>query len=165
MSELKGLIKTATELVGEEKELPSELYSQLHTVFDHCLNNSTCPCESGKNFGDCCKLDFLMIQRYKRNFKRKKLEQVKEVKKEIEDDLKGVEWICKVGLKDGVPVVIPADTTKAANPLKAASVLMVAAMELQQEGMRFMALQTAHTVVNQSRRQPVSSKPLPRINP
>jgi len=94
-----------------EEGITEEEFAQLEKGYGSAINESPCPCESGKKFIDCCKPTWNAALRSKNTTEKNEKEEVKQTKrdgKRVRADQP--QWILKVGIEvDGGLTIVPLD--------------------------------------------------------
>jgi len=130
---LKDLL---TRAIGEE--ITEQEVKDLDIAFGKAINNQPCPCESGNQFNECCKMSWNLFLRMKNKLKQEKLEENKtdrKVNEAVKKNEKGIQWLIKVGItKDQSPVLTLFDGVKM-SPIEAAKILLNAYHHMTVESM------------------------------
>jgi hypothetical protein len=147
------LVDDCIHLIERSEPIHTSVFLRLKTIFSKAMNNSTCPCESGKNYANCCKVDWTIIQRSVSSFKTEQKEEVKEEAKAGLVDR--VNWICKCGIhKDtGAPVVMPVDDGRKMHSFGVANLLLDSYNHVNNQTM----VETIHIVIQQKLEQMMKS--------
>ena len=106
-----SLGKCLADVLGGEP-LNAEELAWLDRLFGKAINSEFCPCGSGQKFSDCCKMIVRGLERQTAPKAEKK--KLSEKLAEKKDD--GVKWLVKIGIKDGIPQMEPANAEGDAPP-------------------------------------------------
>jgi hypothetical protein len=107
--------------------MDEEALNLFTSAFKDVKNNDPCPCGKGLSFKDCCKMDWIMIQR--RNFhpsEEPEMDSPGGNGKE-DQDKEGIRWFCQIGRnKRGEHVIRPFGYGLHVDPLQLTGELLAA---------------------------------------
>jgi len=146
---ISALVGYCIQSIEKNEPILASVIMRLKTVFSKAMNNNPCPCGSDKNYSNCCKVDWTIIQRSISSFKsEQKDERKEETKSGIVDR---VNWVCKCGIhKDtGAPVVMPVDEGRKMHSFGVANLLLDSYNHVNNQTM----VETIHLVIKQQLEQ------------
>ena len=110
------------------ESVPEEVYKALDKTYGQVLGRSECPCRSGKQFFECCRLRWQVVERGQKKIAHESREQKKEdarAENRAGTPAEKVRLVCSIGIgENGRMIVNPSDEN--ADPTAVAKLILLA---------------------------------------
>lgn len=138
--DLKTLLSDVLKTIQEGGKVEEGTMKELNMAYSRATNAGDCPCGSGEVFFRCCRNDWQTVAGSVR--KAQKQERV-----EHKQQRKDTQWVCRVGMLNGSPIVEPIG--QAAPPMQVAHLLLMAYNMLNNEAVMETVRMLAQSQPNQ----------------